>query len=85
MTITDSTQGTLRYRWWFKGKAADGNILSFEGYGWAEDAWAAAHRIDKLMREEYPDIRWMHGTKVEGGNIQYGPTIKMLKKKRPTP
>lgn len=73
-----------KFRWWYKGKDYLGNVFSFEGTGWAEDSRAASRNIESMMREKHPELRWMQGRAVEGGNIQFGPTILMSKQTRPT-
>lgn len=71
-----------KFRWTYRGRTEDGNTIKFEGHGWAEDSHKAADQIETMMRAKYPDIKWMHGREIEGGNVTFGPTIQMLKEKR---
>jgi hypothetical protein len=72
----------FRFRWWHKGKTHDGNTISLTGTINACDDRTAALYIDNMLRKKWPTTRWMHGREIEGGNIQYGPTIRRLKGKR---
>ncbi len=70
-----------KFRWWYKGKTPEGNTCSFEGTGFAVDAEAAGQNIEKMMRGQWPSLRWMHGKDVEGEGdnvgVKFGPTVQM--------
>lgn len=68
-----------KFRWNYKGRTPEGSTCKFSGSGFAGDADEAIKIIEKMMREKFPAMRWMHGREVEGGNVTYGPTVQMLK------
>lgn len=68
------------FRWWFKGETPDGNTMKLEGEINAASAYDAADKVDAQMRKRFPKVRWMRGRKIEGDGIQYGPTVRRLKK-----
>jgi len=69
------------YRFWYKGRTEEGNILKLEGNVTASGAKAAADIVEEEMRILHPTVRWMRGREVEGNGCTFGPTVQKLKKK----
>ena len=69
-----------RFRWWYKGKTVDGNVVNFSGHVHAVDAAAACNTVEHQMREKHPDIRWMLGKRIETISVLFGPTVQQLKR-----
>lgn len=79
----------FRFRWWYKGQSISSSpnshgdvvtILRFEGYTIATDEDAALSSVENQMRAKHPEVRWMHGTEIEGDGVTFGPTVRKLKK-----
>jgi hypothetical protein len=68
------------FRWWYKGRTAEGNILKLEGRVDASDASAACRTVEAIMRAEHPTVRWMQGREIEDACCKFGPTVQKLKK-----
>lgn len=73
----------FRFRWWYKGRTLEGNIIKLEGHVMAKDSWEAAVVVEADQRKRWPDVKWMHDREVEdeGENegFKFGPTIQLLK------
>ena len=82
---TTETQSAVRssglfcFRWWYKGRTPEGNVIKLEGRVVAHDAGEACDRVEKQMRAEYPAMRWMQGKEIEGNGVAFGPTVQKLK------
>lgn len=68
------------FRWWYKGKTIEGNIMKLEGRVVAKDASDAIDKVEKQMRAKWPTVRWMQGKEIEGDGWTFGPTVQKLKK-----
>lgn len=67
------------FRWWYKGRTAEGNTMKLEGRVEARDASEACDKVEKQMRAEWPTVRWMQGREIEGDGVTFGPTVQKLK------
>lgn len=83
MSLHSESQATpgavFTFRWWYRGRTVEGNIVKFVGRIRAVDDRAALKQVEDQMRADYPTIRWMHGREMEGGNVTFGPTVQKLK------
>ena len=70
------------FRWWYKGRTAEGNIVKLEGRVDAANEAAACRTVEAIMRAEYPTVRWMQGREIEGDGVMFGPTVQKLKRKQ---
>lgn len=75
-----------KYRWWYKGRTPEGNVMSLQGHVWATDSSQAGDIVESEQRARWPEVRWMHGKEVEGEgenyNVQFGPTTQQMKATR---
>lgn len=83
-TATEATPGLgiselFCFRWWYKGRTAEGNTMTLEGRVEARDASEACYKVEKQMRAKWPTVRWMQGRESEGGGVRFGPTVQKLK------
>lgn len=67
------------FRWWYKGRTAEGNTMKLEGRVVARDASEACDKVERQMRAKWPTVRWMHGREIEGDGVTFGPTVQKLK------
>ncbi len=67
------------FRWWYKGRTAEGNTMKLEGRVEARDASEACDKVEKQMRAKWPDVRWMQGREIEADGVTFGPTVQKLK------
>lgn len=67
------------FRWWYKGRTAEGNTMKLEGRVEARDASEACDKVEKQMRAKWPTVRWMQGREIEGDGVTFGPTVQKLK------
>jgi hypothetical protein len=77
-----SSSDLFCFRWWYKGRTAEGSILKLEGYVTAADARAACDIVEREMRAKHPTVRWMQGREIEGDGFTFGPTVQKLKRKQ---
>lgn len=72
------------FKWWYKGRTKEGNTLKLTGRVNAKDASEAAAKVERAMRAEHPDVRWMQGRDMEGvgdwKGCTFGPTVQKMKK-----
>ena len=68
------------FRWWYKGRTAEGNIVKLEGRVDAANESAACRTVEAIMRAEHPTVRWMQGREIEDDFCKFGPTVQKLKK-----
>lgn len=82
---TPAPAPVFTFKWWYKGKTTEGNIIKFEGRITAADNFEACDKVERLMRAEHPTIAWMQGKNIEGqGNwkgVTFGPTTQKMKGK----
>lgn len=71
---------SFQFRWWFKGKTADGNILKLQGHVTAPSAGEACDKVEAAMRKEHPTVRWMQGREIEGNGVSFGPTVQLIRR-----
>ena len=74
--------GLSVFRWWHKGRTAEGNTIKLEGRVVARDVSEASNKVDAVLRKEHPTIRWMQGREIETGkpgDWQFGPTVQKLR------
>ena len=67
------------YAWSYKGMTEEKNTATFSGHIVSDSIDNALSAVEKMMRAAYPQIKWMHGKKVEGPWIKYGPTVTKTK------
>jgi hypothetical protein len=75
------------FKWWARCKL-NGLTCSFSGTTPAKDAREASDSVDTMLREKYPDAKWMHGRNVEDAFVTYLPTVqrgKLIKGKTSAP
>lgn len=77
------------WKWSYRGMLPDGNKITFSGTIEAPNdhmGKTALHVVEADMRKKHPEIRWMQGREIEGGNIRLGPTVqrgKFLREAKP--
>ena len=74
------TEPVTYFQWWHRGKTPKGETISLRGYVIATTAAEALREVDKMLRDKFAVVRWMHGRKVEDSFVSYGPTVQKMRR-----
>jgi len=80
MNAQQNKHGLFRFRWSHKGRTRTGIIMEFGGSVFAVNAGKACEIVDTMLRERWPELRWMQGKEIEANGVTLGPTVQKLKR-----